>query len=98
MKNFNQVSTLSVGFVAMRFCAFAAVLATAVGLLACGGSNKNAKSGDDTVVPQSTQERSEQNYGQQQGMMEDLNATSADQAAARHDAAVRDVRDPDDED
>ena len=82
----------------MRSFAFAVLFVAIAGLLACGGSKKDAKSGDDTLVPQSTQKRAKKNYGQQQGMMEDLNATSAERAAARHDAAVRDARDPDEED
>lgn len=83
--------------VVMRAGAVAAVMLAAISLLACGGTKPDAHSSDDTYVPQKTQRRAEKNYGQQQGMMEDLGATSSEQAAARHDAAVRDARDPQDE-
>jgi hypothetical protein len=73
------------------------LLCISVALLACGGTKKDANSADDTFIPQETQKRSEKNYGQQQGMMEDLSASPAEQAAARHDAKVRDARDPQDE-
>lgn len=64
---------------------------------ACAGDKKNAKSSDDTFVPQETQSRSEKNYGQQQMMMEDLNMSTSERAGQRHDQRVRDMRDPDDE-
>jgi outer membrane biogenesis lipoprotein LolB len=61
-------------------------------LFACGGAQKKPEhQHDDTLVPEETQERSRNQYGQQQMRMDELSMTPAEQAAARHDNATRPV-------
>jgi hypothetical protein len=45
-------------------------------------------------VPQANQREAEQLYGQQQLFMNDLNATTSEQAGAQHEAAVDRTREP----
>jgi len=52
----------------------------------CAGERKK-----EPLVPQETQDRSEELYGQQSQSMGSLNQTPAEQAAARHDNATRPV-------
>jgi len=63
---------------------FALVLALSVA--ACASDRKR-----QPLVPDETQRRSEERYGQQAQMMNSLNQTSSEQAAARHEAATRPV-------
>lgn len=73
------------------------VLSGAVGLLcclslfACGGSQKKPDHQDEKLVPEETQERSRDQYGQQQMRMDELGSTTSEQAAARHENATRPV-------
>lgn len=64
-------------------------------LVACGGSKKAPKSGDDEkLVPEETQERSRELDGKQRQSMQDLSLTPAEQAAAQHEAATKPVDNP----
>lgn len=61
-------------------------------LFSCGGAQKKSEhSHRDTLVPEETQERSRNQYGQQQMRMDELSMTPAEQAAARHENAKRPV-------
>lgn len=59
--------------------------------IACSGSQKNPEPKDDTLVPEETQERSRDRYGQQQMRMDELGSTTSEQAGVRHDNATRPV-------
>lgn len=62
-----------------------------IALFACGGAQKKPEHHDDTLVPEETQERSRDQYGQQQMRMDELSMTPAEQAGARHENATRPV-------
>ena len=62
------------------------ILACLLFLPACAGEGKR-----EPLVPEETQERSEELYGQQAQTMGSLNQTPAEQAGARHEAATRPV-------
>ncbi len=47
------------------------------------------------IIPEATQEKSRQRYGEQEMFMNDLNSTTSEQAGRHHDKAVLPVRDPD---
>lgn len=66
------------------------LLAVLAGALGCAAENKPAKHAHDrdTLVPQETQRKSEQLYGEQELQMQNLNASTADQAASAHESAV----------
>jgi len=66
------------------------LFALVIGACARGGQR-------EPLVPDETQRRSEERYGQQSQMMNSLNQTSAEQAAARHESATRPVERDDDE-
>lgn len=55
-------------------------------LAGCAGERRR-----EPIVPDETQRRSEELYGQQAQMAGSLNQTSAEQAAARHEAATKPV-------
>ncbi|HSC87102.1 MAG TPA: hypothetical protein VLC09_07525 [Polyangiaceae bacterium] len=58
----------------------------ALGVCGCGAGA--------ATVPEKTQRASEERYGEQQMFMSDLNATPAEQAAARHENSTRPVERP----
>lgn len=60
-------------------------------LVACGGSQKKPEHQDDKLVPEETQERSRDQYGQQQMRMDELGMTTSEQSGARHENATRPV-------
>lgn len=74
----------------------AVVLAAVLTALSCAGSKKGSPSARDadTLVPQETQRRAEQNYGEQEAFMNDLNMSTSEQAGAAHDRARDRARDP----
>jgi septal ring-binding cell division protein DamX len=65
-----------------------------IGVVSCGGSQKKPKDGDGKLVPEENQKKSRERLGRQQMMMDDLNMTPAERAAARHDDATRPVENP----
>ena len=62
----------------------------------CMASRRPASStsDEDTLVPQETQRRAEQTYGQQEALTNDLSMTTSEQAGAAHESAVDRARDP----
>lgn len=73
----------------------AVVLLLGVALTSAAGCASGHKR--EPLVPDETQRRSEERYGQQSQMMNSLNQTSAEQAATRHENATRPVERDDDE-
>lgn len=67
----------------------AKVLSTFVVLFLLSGCAAERKR--EPIVPDETQRKSENLYGQQSQMMNSLNQTPAEQAAARHENATRPV-------
>lgn len=59
--------------------------------VACGGSQKKPEHQDDKLVPEETQERSRDRYGQQQMRMDELGMSTSEQSGARHENATRPV-------
>ncbi len=60
-------------------------VALAAALLTGCGQNRSKSAHDrDTLVPQAQQREAERNMGEQQMMMEELNMTPAERAAAQH--------------
>jgi len=74
-----------------RAFALLSLFAAAAAACAQGGAKR------EPLVPDETQRRSEERYGQQSQMMNSLNQTSAEQAATRHENATRPVEREDDE-
>lgn len=68
----------------MTHRAFTFVLVLSV--VACAGGRSR-----EPIVPNETQRKSEERYGQQAQMMNSLNQTPAEQAAAAHENATRPV-------
>lgn len=73
------------------------LLVTGVFLAGCSKSRPKDAHDREKLVPESTQEEAERTMGQQQLMMEELNMTPAERAAAQHQRAM-DRRPPPDED
>jgi hypothetical protein len=70
---------------------FVLVFLGSLATFSCGGSQKKAEHHEDTLVPEETQERSRDQYGQQQMRMDELGMSTSEQAGTRHENATRPV-------
>lgn len=76
-----------------RFPLFGVIALVGASHLACASKQKGGDRSEDTLVPESTQQESRELQGQQESMM-DYNASTADQAAERHENRTRPVKNP----
>jgi hypothetical protein len=81
----------------LRYCSRISVLVVlglgGVSHLGCASRQKGGDRSEDKLVPESTQQKARERQGQQEMMM-DHNASTADQAAAKHENRTRPVKNP----
>lgn len=93
-RNLHHASAVMRAFSWMsRFLLLGFVLLGSASHLACAAKQKGGDRSDDKLVPESTQQEARELQGQQEMMM-DYNASTADQAAARHENRTRPVKNP----
>ncbi len=75
----------------------AMVLALGFIVSGCVSSQAKREAEREKLVPEKTQEKSQQMQGQQELYMDQMGSTSSEQAGARHDNAVLPKKNPDSE-